>query len=157
MSLEQTLKDRGDIYGSFADNSQTMQQLKAAAAQGKNWHHLQSDQKEAIEMILHKIGRILGGDPNHPDSWHDIAGYAQLVENRITGQQEKAQQEHLKLQPAISGPEQPTEGKPKPTWQDGFNWLWEEITHIQNVNTQVMQANRTFHLNKAKKALGEIK
>ena len=34
-------------------------------------------------MIVHKIARILAGDPNHADHWHDIAGYAILVEERI--------------------------------------------------------------------------
>jgi len=36
-------------------------------------------------MNAHKIGRILNGDPNWSDSWHDIAGYAQLVANRLNG------------------------------------------------------------------------
>ena len=36
-------------------------------------------------MILHKIGRILNGDPNYADSWHDIAGYAKLVEDELSG------------------------------------------------------------------------
>jgi hypothetical protein len=35
-------------------------------------------------MIAHKIGRILNGDPNYADSWIDIAGYAQLVADRLT-------------------------------------------------------------------------
>ena len=34
-------------------------------------------------MIFHKIGRIVNGDPNYADSWHDIAGYAKLVEDRL--------------------------------------------------------------------------
>ena len=32
-------------------------------------------------MILHKVARILNGDPDYVDSWADIAGYAQLVVN----------------------------------------------------------------------------
>ena len=36
-------------------------------------------------MIFHKIGRIINGDPDYADSWHDIAGYAQLVANRLNG------------------------------------------------------------------------
>lgn len=38
---------------------------------------------EALDMICHKIARILAGDPNEPDHWHDIAGYATLVEKEI--------------------------------------------------------------------------
>jgi hypothetical protein len=34
-------------------------------------------------MILHKIARIVNGDPNWSDSWRDIAGYATLVADRL--------------------------------------------------------------------------
>jgi len=40
-------------------------------------------QKEALEMILHKVARIVSGNPNHADHWHDIGGYSKLVEDRI--------------------------------------------------------------------------
>lgn len=36
-------------------------------------------------MIAVKIARILVGDCNHPDHWHDIAGYATLVADRLEG------------------------------------------------------------------------
>jgi hypothetical protein len=36
-------------------------------------------------MIMHKIARIMNGDPNYRDSWVDIAGYAQIVADRIVG------------------------------------------------------------------------
>lgn len=49
----------------------------------KNWQSLAPDQKEALEMIAHKIGRILNGDPNYHDSWHDIVGYTKLVADRL--------------------------------------------------------------------------
>jgi hypothetical protein len=39
-------------------------------------------QREALDMILHKIARIVNGNPNETDHWHDIAGYATLVEQR---------------------------------------------------------------------------
>jgi hypothetical protein len=44
---------------------------------------LMPDQREALEMIAHKIARIVNGDPNYADSWLDIAGYAQLVADRL--------------------------------------------------------------------------
>ena len=50
-----------------------------------NWRHgkLASDQRETLDMIAHKIGRILNGDPNYHDSWHDIIGYTKLVADRL--------------------------------------------------------------------------
>jgi hypothetical protein len=43
------------------------------------------DQWEALEMIVHKIGRIVNGNPNKVDHWVDIAGYAKLVADRLEG------------------------------------------------------------------------
>ncbi len=80
-----TLNDRAKTHGSFIDNGRIMQMLKCDMRQeGKNWAKLSMYQKEALEMIQHKIGRILSGNPNEPDHWRDIAGYATLVENILT-------------------------------------------------------------------------
>lgn len=38
-----------------------------------------------FEMIAHKIARILNGDPNYADNWHDIAGYATLIDLQLQG------------------------------------------------------------------------
>ena len=84
-SIEETLEQRGKRYGKFTDHAQVTQDLKRVAA-----NHLRStglllaaDQQEALDMIFHKIGRIVCGDPDYGDSWHDIAGYAKLVEDRL--------------------------------------------------------------------------
>ena len=34
--------------------------------------------------------RILNGDPDYHDSWHDIVGYAQLVADELSGNREAA-------------------------------------------------------------------
>lgn len=48
-----------------------------------NWAALPPDMKEALEMVAHKAGRILNGDPDYHDSWHDIIGYTKLVADRL--------------------------------------------------------------------------
>jgi hypothetical protein len=40
---------------------------------------LSDQQIEALEMIAHKIGRIIAGDPDFDDHWDDIAGYAKIA------------------------------------------------------------------------------
>ena len=47
------------------------------------WGRLNTAQEEALEMIAHKIARIINGDPDYKDNWHDIAGYATLVERSL--------------------------------------------------------------------------
>lgn len=83
MNLEQILDERGSRYGEFRDHAAISQHLKLSMASA-GWHRLSHDQKEALEMIAHKIARILNGDPNYADSWVDIAGYAQLVADRLS-------------------------------------------------------------------------
>lgn len=82
--VDETLGERGSRYGKFADHAQIAQTLKQYMHNTQNWYELAYDQKEALDMIMHKVARILNGDPNYADSWHDIAGYASLVDKRLT-------------------------------------------------------------------------
>lgn len=84
--IEGTLAQRGSRYGLFVDHANVTQAIKIAMSLGKNWEGLPPDMKEALEMIAHKVGRILNGDPNYADSWTDIVGYARLVEKRLNGE-----------------------------------------------------------------------
>lgn len=81
--IEATLKERGSRYGNFAEQGRIEQNIKRAFADSPNWATLKPDSKSALEMIATKISRILKGDPEYADSWHDIIGYAKLVEDRI--------------------------------------------------------------------------
>lgn len=86
MDINDTLKERGARYGAFVDHARVSQKLKRIIykelkAQKKS---LTADQWEALDMICHKIGRIVVGDADYDDSWRDIAGYAMLVTNRLS-------------------------------------------------------------------------
>ena len=76
--------ERGQRYGVFTGHADITQHLKEVMRVTDGWTRLDTDQKEALEMIALKIGRILNGDPNYKDSWTDIIGYARLVEQRLT-------------------------------------------------------------------------
>lgn len=82
-SVEKTLIERGTRYGEFIEHSRITQNLKSSLKDSHNWETLSADKKEALEMIVHKIGRILNGDPEYKDSWHDIIGYAKLIEDKL--------------------------------------------------------------------------
>lgn len=85
MSTTDILEERGKRYGAFIDQAVICTDLKMDMHVTKNWAALAPDQKEALDMIANKIGRILNGDPDYEDSWRDIAGYAQLVADRLIG------------------------------------------------------------------------
>lgn len=88
MRLEDVLKERGQRYGKFKDHAVTTQRLKDCIENSLTefkGRRLSPDKQEALDMICHKIGRIVAGDENYPDSWVDIAGYAQLIVNDLQG------------------------------------------------------------------------
>lgn len=83
MNINETLAVRETRYGEYMDVATIAQNLKFVMQQSVNWNHLEADQMESLDMIANKIARILNGDPNYDDSWHDIAGYATLVAERL--------------------------------------------------------------------------
>jgi hypothetical protein len=83
--IDEVLTERGKRYGLFKDHANVTQQLKNVIFGFNPSLRLEADQKEALEMIAHKIGRIINGDPDYADSWVDIAGYAKLVADRLEG------------------------------------------------------------------------
>lgn len=84
MSTAATLKQRGKRYGTFTTGAQISQNLQAAMQDSPNWDSLSADKKEALQLIQHKISRMLNGDPEYKDNWHDIQGYAKLVEDTLS-------------------------------------------------------------------------
>lgn len=85
VSITATLDERGKRYGAFRTHASITQAIKSVMFNSRSDLHLEADQREALEMIAHKIGRIINGDPDYVDSWVDIAGYAQLVADRLNG------------------------------------------------------------------------
>ena len=86
-NIDNTLAERGNRYGDFVDHAEVTQSIKVSIASGNNWHTLDDDMKECLEMVAHKIGRIVNGDPEYIDSWTDIIGYTRLVEKRLIEEQ----------------------------------------------------------------------
>jgi hypothetical protein len=86
-NINETLDERGRRYGKFTGHAAVTQSLKEVIRHFSEQRKLEllPDQQEALDMICHKIGRIINGDPNYSDSWIDIAGYAKLVADRLEG------------------------------------------------------------------------
>ena len=85
--VDATLDARAVEYGKFIEGAEVMQMLKRVVLNALNNRDktLAHDQAEAMDMIIHKIGRIVNGNPDVVDHWLDIAGYAQLVADRLNG------------------------------------------------------------------------
>lgn len=82
-SVSTILATRPNTHGEFTDNAVVMQVLKDTIRAGTGYRNTSLVQREALDMIAHKIGRIVTGDPNFHDHWDDIIGYAKLARDRI--------------------------------------------------------------------------
>ena len=84
-TIEATLADRQAQYGCFEDVARTtgkiMEALSEVRVNGLN--DLPHPHRMALYMIASKMARIVNGDFNHKDSWHDIGGYSKLIEDLL--------------------------------------------------------------------------
>ena len=73
--VDAILAERQKTHGDFETHAKLAQALKEQMRTGKQWPHLNPMQKEALDMIQHKIARILNGDQNNgmghwpPSGW----------------------------------------------------------------------------------------
>lgn len=81
--IQKTLSERKEKYGDFRGHAELAIDLKNTMRHGNSWVEMHSYMQEALDMVQHKIARILNGDPMYEDSWVDIVGYAQLALDRV--------------------------------------------------------------------------
>lgn len=81
----ETLNEREKTHGDYADTAAIAQGLKGVIRnyRGQNNRTWTAVQMESMDLICTKIARIVSGDPNHKDAWTDLAGYADLVSERL--------------------------------------------------------------------------
>ncbi len=85
--VETILSEREETHGNFRDHARCTQRLKTVLRDeleivGKT---LTMEQQEALDMIFHKIGRMVAGDADFIDHWDDLAGYSSLVARVLRG------------------------------------------------------------------------
>lgn len=83
MNVDETLAQRQSTHGDYSTTAMISQLLSSYMRAAPNWDKLSFAQKEGLEMIQHKIARMLCGDHTFKDHIVDIIGYATLVEKSI--------------------------------------------------------------------------
>ena len=83
MDVQETLAQRQGTHGDFKYNAAASRALKACV-QEHTGVNLTDVQLEALDNICQKMARIISGNPNHADNWHDIAGFAALAERECS-------------------------------------------------------------------------
>jgi len=81
--INDILNERGSNYGAFESHAAISQRMKSSLKDGEGWVNCSVSQKETLEMICHKMARIVNGDPTYLDSWVDIIGYTQLIVEQL--------------------------------------------------------------------------
>ena len=91
MEVDETLAERGARYGDFTEHAKIAEALHGilvgdtvAGNFTTSWGVMKPFQRQALRVICDKLARILNGDPDYVDNWHDLCGYAKLVEDRLT-------------------------------------------------------------------------
>jgi hypothetical protein len=82
MDAKQIIENRASTHGDFKNVSfvaQSIKEIIAESAAGR----LSPQQHEALDLIATKIARIVSGNPDEPDHWLDIEGYARLARESI--------------------------------------------------------------------------
>jgi len=85
-NIDETLGERGNTHGDFQEQAIVSQGIKRSMRYSRNWDSLSDDKREALEMLSVKISRILTGDPEYTDHWHDIKGYVKRVEDSLVNE-----------------------------------------------------------------------
>jgi hypothetical protein len=81
--IQKTLAERKQKYGDFRGHAELSVMFKDIMRTGSSWEMMPPYMQEALDMVQHKIARILNGDPMYDDSWVDIIGYTQLALDRL--------------------------------------------------------------------------
>ena len=75
MTTDLTIPNRDEQHGGLEAVGLLAQNMKGTLRAGANWHRLTPAQREALDMMMHKVARILSGDSQLRDHWLDAAGY----------------------------------------------------------------------------------
>jgi hypothetical protein len=84
IDIKKVLDERGSQYGDFRTQGFIAQRMKEIARETTGFDRMEDYQREAVEMIIHKLSRLLNGNPDFVDSWVDIEGYARCVSTRLS-------------------------------------------------------------------------
>ena len=83
-AIEETLKTRGNVHGNFVTSAVFKDTVNHLVSLTPNYDRMGHACRQAMFMIVEKMGRILYGEPIFADHWHDISGYAKLIDDAIT-------------------------------------------------------------------------
>ena len=76
-TVREVLGRRELTHGFYGRTSSVAAAIRNALGVGLGYHTMSPGKRIAVDEIALKLARIVCGDPNYPDHWIDIAGYAE--------------------------------------------------------------------------------
>ena len=86
-TVAEVLKARSQRYGPYKVHAAAEQAIKRAMQSQPGWQNLNDVQQSVLDMVVHKIARILNGSADHADNWIDIAGYSKQTKENISNRE----------------------------------------------------------------------
>lgn len=81
--IRNILEERSKTHGDYGEHARITQAIKGIINSSPSAGSLLDHERETLDMLAHKIGRICAGNPHFEDHWRDIAGYATLSADRV--------------------------------------------------------------------------
>ena len=92
MTIANILSERQETHGDYREVAIIAQLFREIMRGTTGWSKMNDAQREALDSMASKFGRIGSGDPHFRDHWDDLSGYATLASmhcNSDTGTIEK--------------------------------------------------------------------
>lgn len=77
--VDALIEERSNTHGDYMVNSEITWTIKEALHRGAHYDSMHPAMKETLDMVAHKMHRIVNGDPFFKDHWVDMTGYPHLV------------------------------------------------------------------------------
>jgi hypothetical protein len=101
--VSMTLAERGARYGSFRDHAELVEGFLRVLEGSRGWSKMDAVKRQGLRANFDKVARIANGDPEYADNWHDIQGYAKLVEDDLLDPSTPSG-EFIKVEPVSATP-----------------------------------------------------
>jgi hypothetical protein len=108
MTVENILSERQKTHGDYREVAIIAQMFREIMRGTTGWSKMNDAQREALDSMATKFGRLGSGNPNFRDHWDDLAGYAALASMHCDSNNCTVQQDIAKVVEQIKVGGEPT-------------------------------------------------
>ena len=102
------LNERQKTHGNYGEGASIAQMFREIMRGTTGWQRMNDAQREALDSMASKFGRLGSGDPHFRDHWDDVAGYATLASAQCDSSIRTVEQDIAKVVEQIKVGGEPT-------------------------------------------------